>query len=134
MIGEIIDILQADLGVTTYVDAADMFPIQRKQGSGLPCIVVDLIDIRTSETKHRSSDLDFATVQVLAYAKDPRTSYTIASLCRTELDKYENTINHESFEIRFEDLETGIVEEDETFVTITEYTVIVSRESAGGHT
>ena len=60
MIGEIIDILQADLGVTTFVSADNMFPIQRKQGSGLPCIVVDLLDIRTSETKHLSSDLDFA--------------------------------------------------------------------------
>ena len=104
MIGEIIDILQADLGVSTLVDGANMFPIQRKQGSGLPCIVVDLIDIKTSETKHRSSDLDFATVQVLAYASDPRTSYNIANTARLELDKYENVIGGESYEIRFEDL------------------------------
>ena len=134
MIGEIIDILQADLGVSTLVSADNMFPIQRKQGSGLPCIVVDLLDIRTSETKHLSSDLDFATVQVIAYAKDPRNSYLIAKNARTELDKYENVIGGEAFEIRFEDIETGIVEDDETFVTITEYTVIVTRESSGGHT
>jgi len=134
MIGQIIDILQADLGVSTLVDATDMFPIQRKQGSGLPCIVVDLLDIKTSETKHRSSDLDFGTVQVVAYAKDPRTSYQIAEAARLQLDKYENVIGEETFEIRFEDLETGVIEEDETFVTVTEYTVIVSRESSGGHT
>ena len=134
MIGEIIDILQADLGVSTLVDPANMFPIRRKQGSGLPCIVVDLLDIKTSETKHRSSDLDFGRVQVVAYAEAPRTSYQIAEAARLQLDKYENVIGEETFEIRFEDLETGVIEEDETFVTVTEFTVIVSRESSGGHT
>lgn len=134
MIGEIIDILQADHHVTGLVNANNMFAIQRKQGAEVPCIVVDLLDIKTSETKHLSSDLDFATVQVIAYAKDPRSSYVIANTARTELDKYENVIGGEAFEIRFEDIETGIVEDDETFVTITEYTVIMTRTSSGGHT
>ena len=131
MIGEIIDILRRprhDLR-----ECRQHVPIQRKQGSGLLCIVVDLLDIRTSETKH-PSDLDFATVQVIAYAKDPRTSYQIANNARTELDKYENVIGGQAFEIRFEDIETGIVEDDETFVTVTEYTVIMTREASGGHT
>ena len=133
MLGAIIDILQDDLGVMALVDSSSVYPIQRKQGDGVPAIVVDLIDIRTSETKHRSSDLDFATVQVLAYAKDPRTSYLIAQACRNELDKYENTISGEAYEIRFEDIETGLIDEDETFVTVTEYLVTVKRTAQGAH-
>jgi len=134
MIGEIVTILKNDLGVTTNVASANIFPIQRKQGSGLPAIVVDLIYIKTSETKDKSSGLDFVTIQVATYAEDPRNSFVIAELCRNELDKYVGTVNGQDLDIRFDDLETGMSAEDETFITIMEFVVTVKRTAQGPHT
>ncbi len=133
MIGEIITILQSDSDVVRAVDTK-IFPIQRKQGTGLPAIVVDLIDVKTNESKHLSSDLDFVTIQVSAYADNPKESYDIAGFCRNELDKYTGTVNTEQIEIRFDDIESGMSAEDETFITISEYIVTVKRTAQSGHT
>ena len=78
MIGDIISILQAESNVTDLVSSSNIFAIQRKQGTELPAVVVELIDIKTSETKHLSSDLDVITIQVTAYADTPKESYDIA--------------------------------------------------------
>lgn len=134
MIGEIVTILQNDTTVSNAVGVSQIFPIQRNQGTGLPAIVVDLIDISTNETKHQSSDLDFVTIQVSTYADNPKQSYDVATYCRNELDKYTGTVNGESIEIRFDDLETGMTPEDETFVTISEYIVTVKRTAQAPHT
>ena len=60
-------------------------------------------------------------------------SYDIAGLCRNELDKYTGTVNTEQIEIRFDDIETGMSVEDETFITISEYIVTVKRMAQLGH-
>jgi len=134
MIGDIIDILQADATVTSLVASTNIFAIQRKQGTEVPAVVVDLIDINTSETKHLSSDLDFITIQVTAYDDNPRDSFNIAVACRDELDNHVQTIGGVTYEIRFDDLETGIIPGDETFVTIAEYLVTASRTAQAPHT
>jgi len=134
MIGEIVSILQNDTTVSNAVGTSKIFPIQRKQGTGTPAIVVDLIDITTNETKHQSSDLDFVTIQVSVYCDNPKQSYDIATYCRNELDKYTGTVNGEQIEIRFDDLETGMSPEDETFITVSEYIVTVKRTAQLGHT
>ena len=133
MIGDIISILQNESTVTSLVPSSKIFAIQRKQGTELPAVVVDIIDIETSETKHRSSDLDFVTIQVVAYHDNPRESFDIADVCRRELDNYVGTIRGAEYEIRFDDLETGIIPGDETFVTVAEYMVTVTRPSLGPH-
>lgn len=134
MIGEIVDILKNDSTIATAVGTSQIFAIQRKQGSGLPAIVVDLIDIKTNETKHQSSDLDFITMQVSTYSDNPKQSYDLAINCRNELDQYVGTVNGEQLEIRFDDLETGMSSEDETFITISEYVVTVKRVFLTNHT
>ena len=133
MIGEIVAILQNDSTIANAVGTSQIFPIQRKQGSGLPAIVVDLIDIKTNETKHQSSDLDFITIQVSTYSDNPKQSYDLAMSCRNELDQYVGTVNGEQLEVRFDDLETGLSAEDETFVTISEYIVTVKRTAQAPH-
>lgn len=134
MIGEVVTILKNDATVVGAVGSSNIFPIQRKQGSGLPAIVVDLIDIKTNETKHLSSDLDFVTIQVSSYDDNPRSSYLISTYVRNELDKYTGTVNGEAIEIIFEDLETGMAAEDETFITIAEFIVTVKRTAQAPHT
>ena len=133
MIGEFITILKADLSIVSTVGTANIFPIQRKQGSGLPAIVVDLIDVKTSETKDKSSGLDFVTMQVAAYADNPRESFVISEYVRDALDKYVGTVNGQDVDIRFDDLETGMSSEDETFITIAELVVTVKRTAQGPH-
>ena len=133
MIGEFITILKADLSIVNSVGTANIFPIQRKQGSGLPAIVVDLIDVKTSETKDKSSGLDFVTMQVAAYADNPRESFVISEYVRDALDKYVGTVNGQDVDIRFDDLETGMSSEDETFITIAEFVVTVNRTAQGAH-
>ena len=134
MIGDIISILQAESNVTDLVSSSNIFAIQRKQGTELPAVVVDLIDIKTSETKHLSSDLDFITIQVTAYADNPKESYDIADACRLELDNFVGEVNRRFYEVRFDDLETGLIPEGETFVTVGEYLVTAKRTPSSPHT
>ena len=134
MIGDIISILQAESNVTDLVSSSNIFAIQRKQGTELPAVVVDLIDIKTSETKHLSSDLDFITIQVTAYADNPKESYDIADACRLELDNFVGEVNRRFYEVRFDDLETGLIPEEETFVTVGEYLVTAKRTPSSPHT
>lgn len=133
MIGEIVTILKNDLAIGNTVGTDNIFPIQRKQGSGLPAITVDLIDVKTSETKDKSSGLDFVTIQVATYADNPRESFVISGYVRDELDKYVGVVNGEDVDIRFDDLETGMSSEDETFITIAEFVVTVKRTAQGAH-
>lgn len=135
MIGEIISILAGDAYVTQLVNASNIYAIQRKQGSPIPSVTVDLLDVRTNETKTRSSDLDFVTMQVIAYHDNPRQSYLIAQACRDALDNYFGTFGNprERIEIRFDDLETGIIPDDETFATVANYMVTVTREAQDRH-
>ena len=121
------------MSIVNSVGTANIFPIQRKQGSGLPAIVVDLIDVKTSETKDKSSGLDFVTMQVAAYADNPRESFVISEYVRDALDKYVGTVNGQDVDIRFDDLETGMSSEDETFITIAELVVTVKRTAQGPH-
>ena len=126
MIGEIIDILEAATGVMSHLSgASDIHAIQRRQNTGLPCIVVDLT---------HSSFIDYVTIQVTAYAKDPKGSYTIAMAIRNELDKYVGTVNHSHLDIRFEDLEVGISPDDETFATVSSFVVTTTRTGLSAHT
>ena len=134
MIGDIISILQAESNVTDLVSSSNIFAIQRKQETELPAVVVDLIDIKTSETKHLSSDLDFITIQVTAYADNPKESYDIADACRLELDNFVGEVNRRFYEVRFDDLETGLIPEGETFVTVGEYLVTAKRTPSSPHT
>lgn len=134
MIGDIISILTDDATLTALVPSSNIFPIQRKQGAPVPAITVDMLDVRTSETKSRSSDLDFITIQVIAYDDNPQDSYTIASACRRALDNFFGLINDEQVEIRFDDQETGIVPDDESFATVANYMITVTRNAQDRHT
>lgn len=137
MIGEIIDILEADSTITGYLGAnpsTKIHAIQRRQATGLPCIVVDLTNFEPQETKSHSSFLDFVTIEVSSYAPDPRNSYLIATAIRDELDKYIGTVGGVNFDIRFDDLEVGIDPEDETFVTITTFIITTERAGQPAHT
>jgi|TARA_B110000908_G_C10154064_1_gene402774 hypothetical protein len=135
MIGEIIDILEAATGVMSHLSgASDIHAIQRRQNTGLPCIVVDLTNFEPEETKSHSSFIDYVTIQVTAYAKDPKGSYTIAMAIRNELDKYVGTVNHSHLDIRFEDLEVGISPDDETFATVSSFVVTTTRTGLSAHT
>lgn len=135
MIGEIISILSDNTDVTALVSASNIFPIQRKQGSPVPSVTVDMLDVRTNETKTRSSDLDFVTMQVIAYDDNPRGSYMIAQACRGALDNYFAVIGNprEHIEIRFDDLETGVIPDDESFATVANYMITVTREAQDRH-
>ena len=136
MIGEIIDILEADTTVMSYLDngSADIHAIQRRQETGLPCIVVDLTNFEPQETKSHSSFIDFITIQISSYSTNPKNSYDIAMAVRDELDKYVGTVNHKSMDIRFDDLEVGIDPEDETFVTVSTYILTTTRVGQSSHT
>jgi len=135
MIGEVIDILEASTGVMSFLSgASDIHAIQRRQKTGLPCIVVDLTNFEPQESKSHSSFIDFITIQISAYSTNPKNSYDIAMSVRNELDKYVGTVNHQNLDIRFEDLEVGIDPEDETFVTVSTFILTTTRTGQSAHT
>jgi|TARA_Y100000401_G_scaffold38209_1_gene28786 hypothetical protein len=136
MIGEIIDILEAESSVMFYLnnDTANIHAIQRRQETSVPCVVVDLTDFQPQETKSHSSFLDFVTIQIAAYADNPKDSFDMSMAIRDELDKYIGTVNGKSLDIRFEDLDIGIVAEDESFVTVTTFVVTQERTGQAAHT
>lgn len=57
----------------------------------------------------------------------------LKSYIRDELDKCVGVVNGEDVDIRFDDLETGMSSEDETFITIAEFVVTVKRTAQGAH-
>ena len=135
MIGEVIDILEASTGVMSFLSgSSDIHAIQRRQKTGLPCIVVDLTNFEPQESKSHSSFIDFITIQISAYSTNPKNSYDIAMSVRNELDKYVGTVNHQNLDIRFEDLEVGIDPEDETFVTVSTFILTTTRTGQSAHT
>mgnify|MGYP000930975611 CR=1 FL=1 len=135
MIGEVIDILEASTGVMSFLSgSSDIHAIQRRQSTGLPCIVVDLTNFEPQETKSHSSFIDFITIQISAYSTNPKNSYDIAMAVRNELDKYVGSVNHFHVDIRFEDLEVGIDPEDETFVTVSTFILTTTRTGQSAHT
>ena len=132
MIGDIIDILKDSTGpVFALVPSTHVFPIQRKQGSGVPAITVDLLDVKTNETKRQTSEIDFMTIQVIAYDDNPRDSFNIAQACRSMLDGHSEAITDGVMDIRFEDIETGIIPDEDVFATITQFVVSVKRTAQG---
>lgn len=134
MIHYVIDILKNSPAVTTYCLADNIFPIQRTQKSGRPCIVVDHTNVRTSETKNLSSDLDFHDLQVVVYETTPQQAWTIHDEIRKTLDNYRGEIDiRDCIEIRFDNMETGMIEEDQTFIVSAEYTLTVTRTALSPH-
>lgn len=134
MIGDVIDILQTNTQLVSEVGAGNIFPIQRKQGTTLPCVVVDMTNIRTSETKDESSNIDFISIVVMTMADDPRTTNVLANYARASLDKFRGSINGNTYDIWFVDMEMDIDPADETFITVSEYTVAHDRTGVQPHT
>lgn len=137
MIGEIIDIIEADSATMNALgtDASSrIHAIQRRQATILPCVVVDLTNFEPQETKSHSSFIDFVTIQLSVYADNPRESYVISTHLRDALDKYVGRVNQTDMDIRFEDLQVGISAEDESFVTQTTFIVTSERDGQSAHT
>lgn len=137
MIGEIIDIIEADSTIMNELGSGAsnrIHAIQRRQGTGLPCIVVDLTNFDPQETKSHSSFVDFITIDLSVYADNPRQSYTLSTYLRDALDKYVGTVNNVHLDIRFEDLQVGISAEDETFVTQSTFIITSERSGQSAHT
>lgn len=136
MIGEVIDIIEADSTIMSALGSGAsnrIHAIQRRQSTGLPCIVVDLTNFEPQETKSHSSFVDFITIQLSVYSDNPRDSYTISTYLRDALDKYVGTVNTVKLDIRFEDLQVGISAEDESFVTQTEFIITSERSGQSAH-
>ena len=133
MIGDAIDILQTHTNLINFVGADNIFPIQRKQGSTLPCVVVDMTNVRTSETKDESSNIDFVSLAILTISTDPKSSNRLATFVRQALDKFRGTINGNSYDIWFVDMEMAIDPDDESFVTVLEFTAAQDRTGVQYH-
>lgn len=134
MIGDAIDILQTHTNLVNFVGADNIFPIQRKQGSTLPCVVVDMTNVRTSETKDESSNIDFVSLAILTIATDPKASNRLATFVRQALDKFRGSINGNTYDIWFVDMEMAIDPDDESFVTVLEFTAAQDRDGVQYHT
>lgn len=134
MIGDAIDILKAQTNLVNFVGADNIFPIQRKQGSTLPCVVVDMTNVRTSETKDESSNIDFVSLAILAISTDPKSSNRLATFVRQALDKFRGSINGNTYDIWFVDMEMAIDPDDESFVTVLEFTAAQDRAGVQYHT
>jgi len=133
MIGDAIDILQTHTNLVNFVGTDKIFPIQRKQGSTLPCVVVDMTNVRTSETKDESSNIDFVSLAILTISTDPKSSNRLARFVREALDKFRGTINGNSYDIWFVDMEMAIDPDDESFVTVLEFTAAQDRTGVQYH-
>ena len=133
MIGEIVTILKNDATVVGPLGLQTSFQFSANKGRDCPPL---LWTSSTSRQRNETpvKDMDFVTIQVSSYDDNPRSSYLISTYVRNELDKYVGTVNGEAIEIRFDDLETGMAEEDETFITIAEFIVTVKRTAQGPHT
>ena len=100
----------------------------------MPCVVVDMTNVRTSETKDESSNIDFISLAILTIATDPKASNRLAGFVRQALDKFRGTINTNTYDIWFVDMEMAIDPDDESFVTIMEFTAAQDRDGVQYHT
>ena len=67
-------------------------------------------------------------------ADDPRTTNVLANYARAALDKFRGTIKGNTYDIWFVDMEMDIDPADETFITVSEYTVAHDRTGVQPHT
>jgi hypothetical protein len=94
MIG-VIDILRTDANVAARIggagNSARVYPMERKQGSTLPALTVEVTDIEPSDTKSGVSRLDEEFTTVTSYADTHEACRLLAVDCRTALDRASGT-------------------------------------------
>lgn len=123
MIDHIITALTSTASVTVYVDADNIFPVFRLQGSTLPAITVQLVGTDPAETKDGVT-MDDHTVEVNIFHDSPRSAWKVATAIRERLEALTDA---EVKEVRFLNQATDVFEATESHSVSQRYTVSMTR-------
>lgn len=127
MIHHLIDILKADSDVTTYVNANNIFPLVRLQGSQIPAIVLQLTGTDPQETKDRTVDYDRYTVEVTSMHDNPRENWLTCLAVRNALDSFDG--NADVGQIRMTNANSDVFESTDVFTITQQYEVMMTRRT-----
>ena len=119
MIQELVGILINNAQVTALVDADNITPVKRVQGTAINAIVVDVLDVRTTPTKDSASKDDFYELEVICYADNNFNCTKIMTACRNAIAPYLNTADSDGYEFRFRDYQTAYVQQDDNLFSIS---------------
>ena len=108
MINIFINTLKNTPAVTTLVDADNIFPLFRLQGSSMPCIVVQLVQTIPVDTHDQAPSLDTHTVEVTTFHTTPLGAWKIANEIRNAYERFTDSDGID--QIRFVTQATDIFE------------------------
>lgn len=127
MIHHLIDILKADSDVTTYVNASNIFPLVRLQGSQIPAIVLQLVGTDPQDTKDRLVDYDRYTVEITCMHDNPRENWLTCLAVRNALDGYAG--DNDLGQVRMTNANSDVFESTEVFTITQQYEVHMTRRT-----
>jgi hypothetical protein len=127
MIHHIINILKSDSDVTSYVDADNIFPLVRLQGSTIPAIVIQLVGVEPFETKDRQVDTDMYNVEITSMHENPKSAWLTCVAVRAALDDFAG--NDDVYQIRMTNAVSDVFESTEVFTITQNYEVMMSERS-----
>lgn len=123
----IYSILTSDSDVNAIVGTR-VYPQIAAQGASFPFIVYLLDDLEPSDTKSGVSTLDEVRYEIVAAAETYAVLADLTEKIRTALDRYTGTVAGVVIDsIQFTDLDTANDDNNEVFVSSSEFIIRVKR-------
>ena len=120
-------ILTSDSDVNAIVGTR-VYPQIAAQGASFPFIVYLLDDLEPSDTKSGVSTLDEVRYEIVAAAETYAVLADLTEKIRTALDRYTGTVAGVVIDsIQFTDLDTANDDNNEVFVSSSEFIIRVKR-------
>lgn len=121
MIHKIIERILDSSDVTDIVGTR-VFPLIASQNSELPSVVVQMVSLRTNDTKEASSPLHVYTIHVTSFANEPSQCWTLSKACQAQLNNWTPTDNVVR-QSRLIDMASDVFESTEVFSFTQEFEV-----------
>jgi len=123
----IYSILTSDSDINAIVGSR-VYPQIAAQGASFPFIVYLLDDLEPSDTKSGVSTLDEVRYEIVAAAETYAVLADLTEKIRTALDRYTGTVAGVVIDsIQFTDLDTANDDNNEVFVSSSEFIIRVKR-------
>lgn len=124
MIHHIINRLKNDSTLTDLCPASNIYPLIRMQGSTLPAISIQIMNLEPKDTKSQTSNLDRITFHVTAFHDNPREAWAITERIRFLLDGWSD--DGAVQESRIRDLASDVFESTEVFSFTQEFEIFMT--------
>jgi len=115
--------LKATASVTSYVDADNIFPLFRLQGSTIPAIVVQLVNTTPQDTHDEAFDAFIHEVEITTIGEDPKFVWRASQQVRQKMNNYANVSGRLSGG-RFLNQATDIFEATDVFSVTQRYSIM----------